>query len=415
MSSNGARVVVLGGGVGGIVTANELRHLLPDKHRVIVIEKEPVHAFAPSFLWVMNGDRTSGDVKRPLSSLLRTGIDLHFGAAKHLDIARKTVETSVGPIEYDFLVIALGAVLAPEAIPGLAESAHSFYTLAGAERLAEALKTCPSGMVAVVVASLPYKCPGAPLEGAMLIADTLKSTGRRDVQVALYTPEPQPMPVAGPQLGQAAVEMLESRGIKYYSGHRLQYVDPAKRHLVFDGSRSVSYSLLVAIPPHKSPEVVAKSALAANTGWISVDHATLQTNVERVYAIGDVTAIPLPGRWKPDVPLMLPKAGVFAHSHGLVVARRIAHEILGTASHETFCGDGYCMLEAGEDLAGFAYGNFFAEPSPQVNLHRIGRAWHIGKVLFEKMWLSPPGLRRRLYAGMIEAGARMYGVPTEME
>jgi hypothetical protein len=88
---------------------------------------------------------------------------------------------------------------------------------------------------------------------------------------------------------------------------------------------------------------------------------------------------------------MLPKAGVFAHEHARVTARRIAAEIQGVPAEDGFCGDGYCMLEAGEDLAGFAFGNFFAEPSPDVRLRRIGRPWHLGKVLFERWWLMPFG------------------------
>ena len=128
-------------------------------------------------------------------------------------------------------------------------------------------------------------------------------------------------------------------------------------------------------------------------------------------AIGDATAIPIPGRWKPDVPLMLPKAGVFAHVQAEVVAARIAAEISGRQPTEEFWGDGYCMLEAGEDLAGFAYGNFFAQPAPQVNLRQVGKAWHIGKVLFEKWWLASPGWKRELYATMLRAGGKAYGIP----
>jgi sulfide:quinone oxidoreductase len=108
---------------------------------------------------------------------------------------------------------------------------------------------------------------------------------------------------------------------------------------------------------------------------------------------------------------MLPKAGVFAHAHAQVVARRIAAHICGSQPQDTFCGDGYCMLEAGEDLAGFAFGNFFAQPSPQVQIKEIGKAWHLGKVLFEKWWLAPFGLKRHLIGAAIKAGGRAYGIP----
>jgi sulfide:quinone oxidoreductase len=108
---------------------------------------------------------------------------------------------------------------------------------------------------------------------------------------------------------------------------------------------------------------------------------------------------------------MLPKAGVFAHAQAHVVARRIAAEVAGTEPNDVFCGDGYCMLEAGEDLAGFAYGDFFAEPTPQVRLRKIGKVWHLGKVLFEHWWLAPFGLRRELLRIGLTVGATAMRIP----
>jgi sulfide:quinone oxidoreductase len=102
---------------------------------------------------------------------------------------------------------------------------------------------------------------------------------------------------------------------------------------------------------------------------------------------------------------------VFAHAQAEVVAQRIVAEITGRPCQAVFCGEGYCMLEAGEDLAGFAFGNFFAEPAPRVQLRQIGKAWHLGKVLFEKWWLAPAGLRRSMIGWVLRAGGRFYGVP----
>ena len=405
-------IAVLGGGIGGIVAANELRRLLPKEHRIVVVERDQYHAFASSFLWVMAGSRTSPQVRRPLASLLRSGIEIITAEATKIDLQQTVVETDHASIKYDFLIVALGADLAVDAIPGLREAAHSFYSLEGADKLHSALQNCPPGQLSIVVTSTPYKCPGAPLEGAMLIADLLSKSGRRgQVEVAIYTPEPQPMPVAGPALGQAAVEMLSSRGIKYHPMHRLVSIDPLVRQITFEGKGVVSYCLLVAIPPHRCPAVITNSGLAGDGGWIPVDRKTLRTKVKNVYAIGDVTSIPLPGRFKPDAPLALPKAGVFAHAQGLVVTHQIIADILGREANVTFCGDGYCMLEAGEELAGFAYGNFFAEPAPDVRLKRIGKAWHLGKVLFERMWLSPPGWRKSAYSKLIATGAKILNVP----
>jgi sulfide:quinone oxidoreductase len=407
--------VILGGGVGGLVAANELRRRLSRDHRITIVEKNAQHAFAPSFLWLMTGDRQPEEISRDVQQLVHKGVELLHGEARGIDLAAHRVETSAGSVPYDLLVVALGAELTPESVPGLAESAQTFYTFDGANKLRIALRDFREGKIAIVVAGLPFKCPAAPYEGAMLIADFFQRRGLRDkVDLHLFTPEPLPMPVAGPELGNAVRKAVEARGITFHPLQKLAAVNPATRTISFEGEEAFAYDLLIAVPPHRSPRVVRESGLANQAGWVPVDTATLATKDEDVYAIGDVTAIPLPGRWKPDVPLMLPKAGVFAHAQALVVARRIADRIAGQAARHKFSGEGYCMLEAGEHLAGFASGQFLAEPSPQIKLRQIGRSWHVGKVLFEKWWLAAPGVKKGTLRLLIELGAKVLRVPAAL-
>lgn len=408
-------IVVLGGGVGGMVAANEIRQQLPSAHRVVLVEKNPQHAFAPSFLWLMTGEREPDQIRRPLAGLLRRGVELVQAEVLGIDPVQRKVRTTVTELAYDHLIVALGADLVPDAIPGLATASHSFFTLEGAARLRDSLRTFSGGRIAVVVSAMPYKCPGAPHEGAMLIADYFRRRGLSGkVEIHLFTPEPQPMPVAGPQLGEAVRGMLRSKGIEFHPLHKLIEVEPGSRKLAFDNGQQFAYDLLVAVPPHRAPRAVVDAGLTNQSGWVPVDPRTLRTNHDGVYALGDVTAIPIPGRWKPDVPLMLPKAGVFAHAQAEVVAERIAAEVTRRPCEAQFCGDGYCMLEAGEDLAGFAFGNFFAEPAPSVQLRQIGKAWHLGKVLFEKWWLAPVGFRRSVIGWVVKAGGRLYGIPISL-
>jgi sulfide:quinone oxidoreductase len=299
----------------GLVAANELRRLLTREHRVLLVERNLQHAFAPSFLWLMTGDRRAPDITRDLRSLVRRGVEVMETEVLAISPADHQVETTRGLLSCDYLIIALGAELAPEAIPDLADASHTFFTLEGAAKLREALRSFSGGRVAIVISALPYKCPGAPHEGAMLIADFFRKRGiRGKVDIHLFTPEPQPLPVAGPQLGEAVRQMLQAKDIAFHPGHKLNRVDPRSRELLFEGKEPFRYDLLVAIPPHRSPRAVRQSGLANEAGWVPVDRATLETKQPDVYAIGDITAIPLPGRWKPDVPLMLPKAGVFAHA-----------------------------------------------------------------------------------------------------
>jgi sulfide:quinone oxidoreductase len=264
-----------------------------------------------------------------------------------------------------------------------------------------------------VVSALPYKCPGAPHEGAILLMDYFRKRGLGNKsEVHLFTPEPQPMPVAGPTLGEVVKQMLTEKGIIFHPQHKLTKVDAAAHELSFDGKDGFQFDLLVAIPPHRGPRIAREAGLTNEAGWIPVNRETLENQHENVYALGDATAISVPGRWKPDVPLMLPKAGVFAHAQAEIVARRIAFEITGVGALDEFPGLGYCMLEAGESLAGFAFGNFFAEPSPQIELRKIGRIWHLGKVLFEQWWLAPYGPRREALRLALTFGSKANGIPT---
>jgi sulfide:quinone oxidoreductase len=249
----------------------------------------------------------------------------------------------------------------------------------------------------------------------MLIANLFRQRGLGEkAAVDLYTPEPQPMPVAGPQLGEAVTRMLASKGVLFHPLNKLTAVDANARKLHFDGKDPASYEMLIAIPPHRGSPIVREAGLANEAGWIPVDRFTFETKHERVYAIGDITAVAIPGRWKADVPMMLPKAGVFAHQQGSVVARRIADAIRGVAPETRFGGAGYCMLEAGEDLAGFAFGDFYAEPTPRLELREVGKAWHRGKVLFEQWWLAPVGVRKRALHAALSLGAKVFKIPVSV-
>jgi sulfide:quinone oxidoreductase len=408
-------IIIVGGGIGGIVTANELNIHLSKEHKIILIEKNKEHTFAPSYLWLMNGDRKKKQISVPLKSLLKKNIEVVNAIVSEIIPAEKKVKAGEKEYRYDFLVIALGADLAPEKIQGWNNSIHTFYTLEGAEKLHETLKNFSGGKVAIVISSMPYKCPGAPHEGAMLVEDFLKTKGLREkVEISLFTPEPQPLPVAGPELGNAVRGMLDKKGIHFHPSMQLNSIDTKTKQLFFHGKDAYEYDLLIVIPPHQAPMVIRKSDLANANGWIDVNPASLRTKYENVFAIGDITSIPLPGRWFPDKPMMLPKAGVFAHLQANVVAKNIVKEIQGEKADEKFCADGYCMLEAGEDLAGFAYGDFFGEPHPHIHLKMIGRKWHIGKVLFEKWWLSPVGFKKVLYKNLLQAGGKLIGIPVKL-
>ncbi len=378
----GKTVLILGGGMGGVVAASRLRQRLPREHRVVLVERESQHVFPPSLLWLVVGKRTEAQISRPMARLAGRGIEVVRGEIERINAKTRSAHVSGQEIVANYLVIALGAELAPETIPGLADAGHNLYTLAGAQSLNTARAQLNQGHLVVLVSGVPFKCPAAPYEAAMLLeADLRHRRVRSRVTVDVYSPEPGPMPAAGPQASAQVRQMVEAKGIRYHPEHAVSGVDPAARLVRFANGRHALFDLLAYVPPHRAPTVVRESGLTGESSWIPVDPASLETKFPGVYAIGDVTGIPL-ATGKP-----LPKAGVFAHGEAEVVAANIARAILGNGKPREFQGHGECFIEIGDGRAGFGAGNFFAEPAPQVRLRPPGRSLHLGKVLYEKYWL----------------------------
>ncbi len=377
-----ANIVILGGGAGGVVAANKLRKRLGPDHRIVVIDRSPDHLFQSSLLWLMVGDRREDQIRRPLERLTRKGIEFLHDEVLEIDLERRRVRTREGPIHFDYLIVALGAQTIPESVEGFSEMAHDLYSLEGCRNIQKALDTFTGGRVGVLVTSMPFKCPAAPYEAALLIESYLRTRGVRDrSEIHLYTPEHQPMPVAETALGGAIVEILRRRGIHFHPLFTFEKIRPDTREIVAADGHAERVDLLIAVPPHRAPEVVRSSGLLGVSGWIHVDPETLRTEHEGVFAIGDVTAIRLPSGKS------LPKAGVFAHNEAEVVASQIAYEIRGRGRQARFDGKGYCWIEIGDGRAGFAGGRFYSDPEPRVRIARPGRLWHWGKVAFEKWWL----------------------------
>lgn len=373
-------VIVLGGGVGGVIAANLLRKRLSAEYKVTLIDREENHVFAPSLLWLMTGDRDAAAISRPLHNLQEKGIEVVRGDIERIDAENRTVLVNGQSISGDYLIVALGAALAPEDLPGL-DTGYSFYDLKEAERLRQQVATFQQGHVVVLTASPVYKCPAAPYEAAMLLSHYFQTHGTRSqIRISFYAAEGGPLAVAGKNVTEAVQQMLQERDIAYHPQHVIQTIDAGAHTLHFANGVQDSYDLLVYVPAHKPPQVIRESGLLGQNGWVEVDRHTLETKVPGVYAIGDVTGIPL------EMGKPLPKAGVFAHGQAKVVANNIACKITGKGRLMEFAGHGECFVEIGDHKAGFARGNFYASPSPAVKVFRPGVRWHLGKVAFEKNW-----------------------------
>jgi sulfide:quinone oxidoreductase len=378
-------VVVLGAGVGGLNAATRLRDLLPEQDKVVLVDRSFDGVLGLSLLWVMRGWRDVKDVRVRPQHL--PGVDMVTAEVASIDTDARTVHTDQGELSYDALVIALGAGLNDGKIPGLQDAlkagiAGQFYTLDGADRLYQQLGGVNQGRLAVLVAGVPFKCPAAPFEGAFLIADALRARGVRDrVTLDTFTPDPLPMPVAGPEVGKALVGMLQQNDIGFHPGAVIERVDVAAKQMVFADERRESFDFLVVIPPHQPPAAAVSTGLGP-MGWIPVDPRTLATTAPGVWAIGDTAAITL-SNGKP-----LPKAAIFAEAEAEVAANGVAQHLGYDAPDPYFTGEGACYVEVGGHQAAKGAGNFLGPSGPAVTLFEPSEAFHSEKLEQERDWLA---------------------------
>lgn len=376
------QIVILGAGVGGLVAANELEDKVGDRASVTLIDRNVRFQFPPSFPWIVMGSRTPDQVEKDVGLLERKGIRVLQDEVMGLDLVGKSVRTAHEQVPYDHLVIALGAGYAHESVPGLLEHAHHMYDLDSAVRLRDVVAGFQGGTVAIGVARLPFKCPAAPYELALLLDDAFRRREIREkVKIEFFTPEGAPLPAAGPENGGKVLAMLQERGIAYHPKRKLKGVGP--HSLTFEEGEPLPFDLLICVPPHRAPKPVVDAGLTDASGWVPVDPSTLQTKHPDVFAIGDVTALATPNGYVP----LLPKAGVFASGQGKVVAHNLAVKVLGRGRPQTWDGYGACFLEVGKGKSAFMSGNFMAAPRPALELRGPSAIYHTQKVLFEKYWL----------------------------
>ena len=371
-----ARVVVLGGGVGGTLAANLLDKELGHDVHVTVVDPTGMHDYQPGYLYVALGEAKGHWLTREERSLLRPGVDLAIERAIRIHPDAGTVQLERGgELNYDYLVIATGARLVPEAIPGLSEGSFEFYSLAGAERLSQELARFAGGRIKIGVAGIPYKCPPAPVEFAFLVEEFLRDRGIRDrSEVELLSPLNRAFTIESASTLIAPI--MEERGIGLTTFFNVEAVDPSAGVVESLEGEKQEYDLLVLVPPHKGQQVVIDSGLGDPGGWLPTDKHSLNVDgQERIFALGDATNLPIS------------KSGSTAHFEAPVIASRIASLIRDTAPKDNYGGRVMCFLETGNGKATSLRFDYEHPPvPPQPN-----RAWHVAKWLFNRLyWETVP-------------------------
>ena len=355
-----ASTLVLGGGFGGIATATELKRLLGDEHDGVLVDRAEQFSMGLRKLWQLVGHATIADGSRSRDLLSAHGVRVVRGELESIDAGARTARVDGETLHGDHLVVALGAVPRPDLVPGLAEHGHDLWSTASIPGAARALADFDGGRIVVLVAGAPYPCPPAPFECVLHVHENLRSRGLRDdTDLSVVSIQPILMPNAGPEGSAWMAGQLDARGIGHRAGLELVGVEAGA---VMHEEGEIPFDVLFAVPPHRAPDVVTASGLTSENGWISVDRGTLRTAHPGVYAIGDVTLIPLANK------LPLPKAGVTAELEGLRVAAAIAADVRGEPEPPPFTGLATCFVEMGTEVAARFDAEFFAEPAPILDI-----------------------------------------------
>jgi sulfide:quinone oxidoreductase len=345
------RVVILGAGFGGLELCTLLSEALEQDVEVTLIDASDSFVFGYSKLDLMFGRATPGAVRLAYRDVVKPGVRFAQETITAIDPVQRRVRTDSGVHEADVLVLALGADYDLDATPGLAEGANEFYSVAGAERLAQLLPEFRRGRAIIGVCGTPFKCPPAPSEAALLLHDYLCARGVRDAcEIAFVIPFASPVPPS-PDTSDALVAAFAERDIEFVPERRVSAIDPARRVAVLDGGDKMPFDLFMGVPKHRAPRVVRASGMT-DAVYVPVDARTLQTRYPGVYAIGDVAEVGVP------------KAGAFAEGAARVVAASLIATVTGGEPPPPYDGRGSCYIEFGAGRVGRVDVDFLSGPKP---------------------------------------------------
>ncbi len=356
--TNIPHVVILGGGFGGLSSANELRNTLSSLQvKITVIDKKDWFMVGFAKLWIINGTRTFENSIGSLNELPKKEINFIKEEILEISFQNKNIKTKFQNITFDFLIISTGVVLAPQKIPGLVENGFNLYDHDQLLEIRDKLESIESGKIAISIMGMPYKCPPAPFEASLLIDSMLRKRGVRDsVQIDFYSPAPITLPAAGPEVSKKILELVNSEKITFHNSCKIKSVESKK--LIFENCEA-DFDILLAIPPHIAPKIIYDSGLAKEPGFIPIDR-DCKTSFENIFAEGE----------------------------GITVAKNIISKIQLKEETALFDGKGGCFIESGKNTASILEVDMFTNSKPSTSLSESTTDNLSKKKEFEKERLS---------------------------
>lgn len=380
------RLVILGAGTGGTIMANKMRRVLKrDEWQITIVDQDKTHYYQPGFLFIPFGFAKKSEIIKPIQNFIPSGIDTIFQQVEQVDHENNRVILADGKdIGYDILIIATGTRTNPEETPGLKgelwyKDIFDFYTIEGAEALEGYFRNWNGGNLVVNVADNPIKCPVAPLEFTFYADYYFTRKGiRNKVNITYVTPMSGAF--TKPKAAKAFGSMLEKKNISLVTDFFLGEVDNTNKKIMDFGGREVPFDCLVSIPLHSGDQVISKSGLGDEFGFVKADKSSLQSLIKsNIFVIGDAGNFPSS------------KAGSVAHFQADILERNIIDYIDKKTLSKSFDGHSNCFIETGYGKAILIDFNYDTEPLrgkypwPVVgpfSLLKESRINHYGKLAF---------------------------------
>ncbi len=402
------KIIILGAGTAGTMMANHLKHhVKKEDWEIAIIDEREEHHYQPGYLFLPFDMYTPDDIIKPIKDFIPEGVLLITKSIDKIIPDENSVLLADGSsIQYDILIIATGAKIAPEEIEGMKgsewhKSVFDFYTFEGALALRNKLREWEGGKLLVHITEMPIKCPVAPLEFTFLADSFFRHKEMRNkVEITFVTP------LSGAFTKPKATETLEhllvDKNIKIESDFAIEHVDNENKTIVDYGGRTIPFDLLVTVPTNKGDAIMERSGFGDELNYVPTDKATLQSKVKpNIFVIGDASNIPAS------------KAGSVAHFEAEILTDNIMHYINGEPLNDTFDGHANCFIETGNGKALLIDFNYTHEPVegtfpfPGVGPLRLlkeSRMNHMGKLAF-----------RWVYWNMLLKGTHIPFVSAEMK
>lgn len=380
------KLLILGAGTGGTIMANRMRKTLErEEWDITLVDTCKIHYYQPGFLFVPFGMYSKKDVIKPKMDFIPAGVNLVFQEVDRIEADNNQVFLKDGTLlKYDYLIVATGTRIAPEETPGMKESLwhkqiFDFYTIEGATSLSEFFKTWKGGDLVMNIADMPIKCPVAPLEFVFFADAYFTERGMRDkVNIKYVTPLSGAFtkPRAAKVLGQLLIE----KNIEIIPDFYIERVDNEKKAIVSYDEQEIPFDVLITIPVHKGSEMIERSGLGDDMGFVPTDKHTLRSQkYENIFVLGDASNIPTS------------KAGSVVHFASEVMYENLLCAIEGRPFTAQFDGHSNCYIETGHGKGALIDFNYDTEPLPgsfpfpgigPFTLLQESRMNHYGKLMF---------------------------------